>query len=67
MMPLRELDHDAGARFLDRLLSMDPAKLDVATDEQVDAMMDVADLHAGEPESVEQLLARIERRRAARG
>ncbi len=62
-------DPDAGARFLEKLLDGDPARLDVATDEQVVAMMDAAGVEAPEPESVEQVLARGERRareRAAR-
>ncbi len=62
-------DPDAGARFLEKLLEGDPARLDVATDEQVVAMMDAAGATAPEPETVEQVLARGERRakeRAAR-
>jgi hypothetical protein len=64
-----EPDPDAGARFLEKLLAGDPARLDVATDEQVVAMMDAANVEAPEPESVEQVLARGQRRareRAAR-
>jgi hypothetical protein len=62
-------DPDAGARFLEKLLADDPARLDVATDEQVVAMMDAAGVEAPEPETAEQVLARAERRareRAAR-
>jgi hypothetical protein len=62
----KELDHEAGARFLEKLLAEDPAKLDVATDEQVDAMMDAAGIEAGTPETVDELLARVERRRRER-
>ncbi|HEX8794248.1 MAG TPA: hypothetical protein VF765_25065 [Polyangiaceae bacterium] len=58
----RELDHEAGARFIEKLMNADPASLDVATDEQVDAMMDAAGIEAGEPETAEQVLARGERR-----
>jgi hypothetical protein len=61
-----ELDHEAGARFLEKLLAEDPAKLDAATDEQVDAMMDAAGIEAGTPETAEELLARVERRRRER-
>jgi hypothetical protein len=66
MTPPAELDHEAGARFLEKLLAEDPARLDVATDEQVDAMMDAAGIEAGTPETVEALLARVERRRRER-
>ena len=65
-----ELDHEAGARFIEKLMTEDPARLDVATDEQVDAMMAAAGIEAAEPESVQAVLARGERRareRAARG
>ncbi|HEY5243829.1 MAG TPA: hypothetical protein VIJ22_20250 [Polyangiaceae bacterium] len=62
----RELDHEKGARFIEKLLAEDPAKLCVATDEQVDAMMDAAGIEAGEPDTVEQMLARVERRRRER-
>jgi hypothetical protein len=55
-------DPGAGARFLAELLAGDPARLDVATDEQVVAMMDAADVQAPEAEGVEQVLARGERR-----
>lgn len=61
-----ELDHEAGARFLTKLLAEDPAKLCVATDEQVDAMMDAAGIEVGQPETAEQMLARVERRRRER-
>jgi hypothetical protein len=61
-----ELDHEKGARFIEKLLAEDPAKLCVATDEQVDAMMDAAGIEAGEPDTVEQMLARVERRRRER-
>jgi hypothetical protein len=62
-------DPEAGARFIEKLMADDPARLDVATDEQVDAMMDAAGIEVGEPESAEAALARGERRareRAAR-
>ncbi len=65
-----ELDHEKGARFLEKLLAEDPGKAfaatDVATDEQVDAMMDAAGIEVGEPDTVEQMLARVERRRRER-
>jgi hypothetical protein len=62
----KELDHEAGARFLEKLLAEDPAKLCVATDEQVDAMMDAAGIEVGQPDTAEQMLARVERRRRER-
>jgi hypothetical protein len=55
-------DLEAGARFLEKLLAGSPARLDVATDEQVVAMMDAAGIEDVTPESVEQALARGERR-----
>ncbi len=61
-----ELDHEKGARFIEKLLAEDPEKLCVATDEQVDAMMDAAGIQVGEPDTVEQMLARVERRRRER-
>ncbi|HEX3345126.1 MAG TPA: hypothetical protein VHS09_11170 [Polyangiaceae bacterium] len=61
-----ELDHDAGARFLEKLLDAGPETLCVATDEQVDAMMDAAGVEVGTPETVEEMLARVERRRRKR-
>jgi hypothetical protein len=66
MTTAEELDHEAGARFLEKLLAEDPAKLCVATDEQVDAMMDAAGIEVGTPETAEQMLARVERRRRER-
>jgi hypothetical protein len=62
-----DLDHESGAHFIGKLLGEDPRKLDVATDAQVEAMMDAAGVEAGEPEPRDELLARIERRRAERG
>jgi hypothetical protein len=56
------LDHEAGARFMEKLLAEDPAKLDVATDEQVDAMMAAEGIEVGSPESAEAALARGEKR-----
>jgi len=61
-----EPNHEAGARFLEKLLAEDPAKLCVATDEQVDAMMDAAGIEVGQPDTAEQMLARVERRRRER-
>jgi hypothetical protein len=56
------LDHEAGARFMEKLLAEDPARLDVATDEQVDAMMAAEGIEVGSPESAEAALARGEKR-----
>lgn len=61
-----DLDHEAGARFIEKLLAEDPAKLCVATDEQVDAMMDRAGIEVAAPETTEELLARVDRRRRER-
>jgi hypothetical protein len=57
-----EPDANAGARFVEKLLEGDPAHLDVATDDEVVAMMDAAGIEAGEPEDVETALARGARR-----
>src|SRR5579872_323318 len=57
-----KLDHEAGARFIEKLMTADPASLDVATDEEVDAMMERAGIEVGEPETAEQVLARGLRR-----
>lgn len=57
-----QLDHEAGARFMEKLLAEDPARLDVATDEQVDAMMAAEGIEVGPAESAEAALARGEKR-----
>lgn len=65
-----EHDLERGARFVEKLLAEDPAKLDVATDDEVVAMMRAANVPEVEPESAEEMLARGERRareRAAKG
>ena len=54
-------DPDAGARFLETLLTGDPARLDVATDEPVIALMDADGVEGGTPDTVDELRARMER------
>jgi hypothetical protein len=57
-----ETEIEAGERFFGKLLEGDPARLDVATDDEVVAMMDAANVQGSEPESVEAMLARGQRR-----
>ena len=61
-----EPDPDRGVRFLVKLLASDPAGLDVATDEEVGAMLAKADLPEAAPDTAEELLARAKRRVEAR-
>jgi hypothetical protein len=61
----RTPDPDRGAAFLGKLLSEDPAHLDVATDEEVERMMDAAGIQVEDVPSAEELVARAEKRAAA--
>ena len=49
---------DEFAQKIEKLLAEDPAKLDVATDEEVERMMDAAGVEQYEPESVEATMER---------
>lgn len=62
MTPPAKPDPGPGESLLDRLATEDPARLDVASDAQVEGMMDAAGVVIGEPESVEDTLGRGERR-----
>lgn len=62
----RTPDPDRGAAFLGKLLKDDPAHLDVATDEEVVAMMDKAGVSAETVPGAEELFARAAKRAATR-
>jgi len=54
-------DPDRGARFLEKLMEDDPAHLDVATDEEVERMMDAAGVQVKSVPTADELIARAEK------
>jgi hypothetical protein len=62
----RTPDPDRGATFLGKLLSEDAEHLDVATDEEVERMMDAAGIQVKDVPTAEELIARAEKRAASR-
>jgi hypothetical protein len=55
-------DPDRGARFLGKLLEDDPAHLDVATDDEVERMMDAAGVQVKSVPTADELIALAEKR-----
>jgi hypothetical protein len=55
-------DPDRGARFLKKLFEDDPAHLDVATDDEVERMMDAAGVQVKSVPTADELTARAEKR-----
>jgi hypothetical protein len=54
-------DPDRGARFLEKLLEDDPAHLDVATDDEVERMMDAAGVEVKSVPTADELIALADR------
>jgi hypothetical protein len=55
-------DPDRGARFLKKLLEDDPAHLDVATDDEVERMMDAAGIQVKSVPTADELIALADKR-----
>jgi hypothetical protein len=58
-------DPDRGARFLHKLLTEDPAHLDVASDEEVERQMDAAGITVKSVPTAEELMALVAKRAGA--